>query len=150
MEQKAIALRESYDLYSNGELKYFIRRRKLLTSKPTYDIFTESGTVGSASVTETAAPLIFALSFNGENAGEVVYEEIPGVHRLTYKDKGITVEGNNLLTEFNVKNRDKKIIGTVKKKIVSLKDTYDIDFVNDEDELLFAMLALLIDETFHG
>jgi hypothetical protein len=31
-----------------------------------------------------------------------------------------------------------------------MKDTYDIKFENDDDELLIVMLALLVDETFHG
>ena len=71
-------------------------------------------------------------------------------HKLVYADKGIEVDGNSILSEFSIKDKDKKIIGTIKKKLVSMKDTYDIKFDNEDDELLVVMLALLVDETFHG
>ena len=150
MIQKALSIKESYELYIDNELKYFIKRRKLLTSKPAYDIFTEEGTVATAEVTSTTAPLIYKLAFNGQESGEICYNEIPGVNKLIYEEKGLEIDGNGNLTEFSVRNRDKNIIGTVKKKIVSMKDTYDICFQNEEDELLFTMIGLLIDETFHG
>ena len=150
MIQKALSIKESYELYINNELKYFIKRRKLLTSKRAYDIFTEDGTVATAEVTSTTSPLIYKLSFNEQDAGEVCYNEIPGVNKLIYKEKGLEIDGNSNLSDFSVKNSDKKIIGTIKKKIVSMKDTYDITYENDTDELLFAMLGLLVDETFHG
>ena len=150
MIQKALALKESYELYINEELKYFIKRRKLLTSKPVYDIFTEEGVVAFAEVTSSTAPRIYKLTFGDTDGGEVVYNETPGVNKLIYEQKGLEVTGNSNLTEFTVKNKDKKVTGTVKKKIVSMKDTYDISYENDSEDLLFAMLALLVDETFHG
>lgn len=150
MKQKALSLKESYELYCGEELKYFIQRRKLMTKKPAYDIFTEEGVVASAEVTNAAAPLVYRLKFGDSDAGEVRFDEIPGVNKLIYEDKGIEIDGNSILSEFSIKDKDKKIIGTIKKKLVSMKDTYDIQFADDKDELLFAMLALLIDETFHG
>ena len=148
MKQKALSIRENYEVYNSDELKYIMQRRKLLTSKPAYDIFVESGVVATAEVTSTAAPVIYKIAFNGEDAGEVRYDETPGVNKLVYEAKGIEVDGNSILSEFTIK--DKKIIGTIKKKLVSMKDTYDIKFENDDDELLIVMLALLVDETFHG
>ena len=150
MKQKALSLRESYEVYRNSELKYIIQRRKLLSKKPAFDIYVEEGIVASAEVTNNDSPKIYKISFNGENAGEVSFSGIAGVNKLVYEERGIEVCGNSMLTEFSVKDHDRKIIGTIKKKIVSMKDTYDISFINDEDELLFAMLGLLIDETFHG
>lgn len=150
MEQKALSLKESYELYSGGELKYFIRRRKLLTSKPAYDVFTEDGVIASAEVTSSASPLIYKLTFKGNAAGEVRFDGIPGVNILIYEEKGLEIIGNSILSEFTIKDRSKTILGTIKKKLVSMKDTYDIQFSDDTDELLFAMLALLVDETFHG
>ena len=150
MKQKALSIRESYEVYSGNDLKYIMQRRKLLTSKPAYDIFVESGVVATAEVTSTAAPVIYKVAFNGEDAGEVRFDETPGVNKLVYEAKGIEVDGNSILSEFTIKDKDKKIIGTIKKKLVSMKDTYDIKFENDADELLFVMLALLVDETFHG
>ena len=149
MIQKALSLKESYELYSNNELKYFIKRRKLITSKPVYDIFVEEGVIATAEVAKSS-PLIYKLTFNETPAGEVRYDEIPGVHKLIYEEKGIEIVGNSLLTEFKITDKEKNTIGIIKKKIVSMKDTYDIQFQNDSDELLFAMLALLVDETFHG
>lgn len=150
MIQKALSLKEKYEVYDGDTLKYFIERRKLISSKPAYDISVESGVVASAAVTETGSPLVFNLTFNGEDAGEVRYDGVAGINKLIYEAKGIEIDGNCMLTEFSVKDKDKKIIGTVKKKIVSFKDTYDIEFVSEGDSLLFAMLTLLIDETFHG
>lgn len=150
MKQKALSIRESYEVYSANDLKYIMQRRKLLTSKPAYDIFVESGVVATTEVTRTAAPVIYKVAFNGEDAGEVRFDETPGVNKLVYEAKGIEVDGNSILSEFTIKGKDKKIIGTIKKKLVSMKDTYDIKFENDDDELLIVMLALLVDETFHG
>ena len=150
MKQKALSIRENYEVYSSDELKYIIQRRKLLAKKPVFDIFVEEGVVATAEVTSTAAPVIYKIAFNGEDAGEVRYDETPGVNKLVYEAKGIEVDGNSILSEFTIKDKDKKIIGTIKKKLVSMKDTYDIKFENDDDELLIVMLALLVDETFHG
>ena len=150
MIQKALSLKEKYEVYDGDTLKYYIERRKLVSSKPAYDISVESGVVASAAVTETGSPLVFNLTFNGEDAGEVRYDGVAGINKLIYEAKGIEIDGNSMLTEFSVKDKDKKIIGTVKKKIVFFKDTYDIEFVSEGDSLLFAMLTLLIDETFHG
>ena len=150
MIQKALSLKEKYEVYDGDTLKYYIERRKLVSSKPAYDISVESGVVASAAVTETGSPLVFNLTFNGEDAGEVRYDGVAGINKLIYEAKGIEIDGNSMLTEFSVKDKDKKIIGTVKKKIVSFKDTYDIEFASEEDSLLMVMFALLIDETFHG
>ena len=150
MKQKALSIRESYELYSGEDLKYYIKRRKLLKKKPAFDMYTEEGIIASAEVTNASAPLIFKLTFNEKDAGEIRYEETPGVHRLNYDEKGIVIDGNSLLTEFSIKDSDKKIIGTIKKKIVSVGDTYEIKFEKEDDELLFAMLALIVDESFHG
>ena len=148
MKQKALSIRESYELYEGEELKYYIQRRKLLTKKPAFDIYIESGVVASAEVTESGSPLVFKITLSGEDAGEVRYDGIAGVNKLIYEAKGLEIDGNSMLNEFAVKDKDKKIIGTIKKKIVSFKDTYDIEF--DGDPLLFDMLALVVDETFHG
>lgn len=151
MKQKALSIRENYEIYSGNDLKYIIQRRKLLAKKPVFDIFVESGVVATAEVTRTAAPVVYKLTFGGEEAGEVTYDdEKPGVNKLVYASKGIEIDGNSILSEFTIKDKDKKIIGTVKKKLVSMKDTYDIKFENNDDELLITALTLLIDETFHG
>lgn len=150
MKQKALSIRENYEVFDGSELKYIIKRRKLIAKKPAYDIFTEEGIVAAAEVTNSASPLTFKISFREEDAGEATYAQIPGVTRIEYPAKGITIDGNSLLTEFSIKDSAKKIIGTIKKKIVSVGDTYDINFENDADELLFVMLALITDETFHG
>ena len=150
MIQKALSLKEKYEVYDGDTLKYFIERRKLISSKPAYDISVESGVVASAAVTEAGSPLIFNLTFKGEDAGEVRYDGVAGVNKLIYEAKGIEIDGNSMLTEFSVKDKDKKIIGTIKKKIVSFKDTYEIEFASEEDSLLMVMFTLLIDETFHG
>ena len=150
MKQKALSIRESYEVYNGNELKYIIQRRKLLAKKPVYDIFVESGVVATAEVTSTTAPVIYKLSFNEKDAGEVRFDEKPGVNKLIYADKGIEIDGNSILSEFTIKDKDKKIIGTIKKKLVSMKDTYDIKFDNEDDELLIVTLALLVDETVHG
>ncbi len=150
MKQKALSLRESYEVYKDDELKYIMQRRKLLASKPVYDIFVEEGVVATAEVTHSDSPKIYKITFNGNSAGEVHFDGISGVNKLIYEEKGIEVIGNSMLTEFSVKTQDRKIIGTIKKKIVSMKDTYDISFQNEEDELLFTMLGLLVDESFHG
>ena len=150
MKQKALSIKESYELYKDGELKYFIKRRKLVTKKPVFDVYTEEGVIASAEVVSNGAPLIFKIIIGEKDAGEVRYDETPGVHKLTYDEKGITIDGNSLLTEFSIKDSNKKIIGTIKKKIVSVGDTYEISFDNDGDEQFFAILALLVDESFHG
>ena len=149
MIQKALALKESYEIYYDGIMKYYIKKRKLISKKPAYEISTENGVVALAEIISNTAPRIYKMTFENIEAGEIVYNEIPGVNRLIYEQRGITVDGNGNLNEFKVKDADKKIIGTIKKKIVSVKDTYEINYDNDSDELLFAMIGLLIDETFH-
>lgn len=149
MIQKALSLKEKYEVYDGDTLKYYIERRKLMSSKPAFDISVESGVIASAEVTATGSPLIFKLTFNGEDAGEIRYDGVAGINKLVYEAKGIEIDGNSMLTEFTVK-KDKKSIGTVKKKIVSFKDTYAIEFESEGDSLLFTALTLVIDETFHG
>ena len=81
MKQKALSIRESYEVYSRNDLKYIMQRRKLLTSKPAYDIFVESGVVATAEVTSTAAPVIYKVAFGEKDAGEVRFDETPGVNK---------------------------------------------------------------------
>lgn len=150
MIQKALSLKEKYEVYDGDTLKYYIERRKLMSSKPAFDISVESGVIASTEVTSTGSPLIFKLTFNGEDAGEICYDGVAGINKLVYEAKGIEIDGNSMLTEFSVKDKDKKIIGTIKKKIVSYKDTYDLEFESEGDSLLFAAIALVVDETFHG
>ena len=63
MKQKALSIREYYELYDGNELKYIIKRRKLITKKPAFDIYIEEGVVATAEVTNTASPLTFKLTF---------------------------------------------------------------------------------------
>ena len=59
MIQKALSLKEKYEVYDGDTLKYYIERRKLMSSKPAFDISVESGVIASAEVTATGSPLIF-------------------------------------------------------------------------------------------
>ena len=108
MKQKALSIRESYEVYSKDELKYIIQRRKLLTSKPAFDISVESGVLATADITSTSSPKIYKIAFNGEDGGEIRFDGISGVNKLIYEAKGLEIDGNSILTEFTVKDKNKK------------------------------------------
>lgn len=59
---------------------------------------------------------------------------------------GWSVEGNIMGWNYSV-NKGFNLIASIKQKIISWGDTYVIDFINQEDELMILMLVLAIDAT---
>lgn len=58
------------------------------------------------------------------------------------------VEGEFLAHEFRIFN-DRKLIGQVSKKFLSLTDTYGVEVDDDEDQVLVLALAIVIDMVCH-
>ena len=58
------------------------------------------------------------------------------------------VEGEFFAHEFRIFN-DRKMIGQVSKKLLSLTDTYGVQIDDDEDQVLVLALAIVIDMVCH-
>jgi uncharacterized protein YxjI len=58
------------------------------------------------------------------------------------------VEGEFLAHEFRIFN-DRKLIGQVSKKFLSLADTYSVEVDDDEDQVVVLALAIVIDMVCH-
>lgn len=69
---------------------------------------------------------------------------------MTYDARGWKLDGDAFGINFKFTDAQKNVYATVKKKLVALSDTYEINITNPQDELLVVVLTIILDEVFYS
>ncbi len=147
--QKVIAAVESFEIKSGNMVKY-TAKKKILAMGSDYEICQNGQVV--AVVDQKVANLVktFDIIINGQKCG-TVKKKFPAITKdMDYEARGWKLDGDALGMNFKFTDANKNVYATVKKKVLAVGDTYEVEFVNDSDELLIVALTIIIDEAFHS
>lgn len=118
ISSKLISVGDKTTLYDMRGKKYAYIEERILHLMPHYDIYLEDHLVCSISKK---------------------FQLIKNDYKLT---NGYKVNGNFLACNFQIKDPHGDIMGSIKRKLISIRDKYEIDIFDEKQELL--ALAILI------
>lgn len=150
MHQKVKLGREEYEVSVGGKIKYKASK-KLLAAGADFDIVDAVGNK-VALVDQKVLNMVktFDISIHGQKCG-TVKKKFPALTKdMNYDAKGWKLDGDALGMSFKFTDASKNVYATVKKKVLAVGDTYEIEVVNPEDELLVVALTIVLDEAFHS
>ncbi len=150
MTQKALKLLEEYEVKENGMMKYRIKK-KALSAGADFDVFDAYGNqIGLIDQKVMNFVKTYDISINGQPCG-TIKKKFPALTKdMNYDARGWKLDGDALGMNFKFIDRAKNVYAMVKKKLVAATDTYEIQVMNDDDELLVVMLTAILDEAFHS
>jgi uncharacterized protein YxjI len=150
MQQKILKLVESYEIKENGQIKY-TAKKKILAAGADFDIFDKSGNkIAYIDQKVLNAVKTYNIQINGQPAG-TIQKKFPALTKdMNFDARGWKLDGDALGMNFKFTDYKKDVYATVKKKVVALGDTYEINVTHDSDELLCVVLTIILDEAFHS
>ena len=141
---------EEYEVFVGSNVKYKVKK-KLLAAGADFDIFDAVGNkIGLVDQKVLNMVKTFDISLNGQKCG-TVKKKFPALTKdMNYDAKGWKLDGDALGMSFKFTDASKNVHATVKKKILAVGDTYEIEVVDPENELLVVALTVVLDEAFHS
>lgn len=146
LKQKILSWFDSYNIYDeNDEIVYKVKGR--LSWGHLLKIYdntgNEVGTIKEKII--TIMPKFILYNEKNKEIGSISKKItlFKPSYKLSCNDWEI--DGNILEWNYKVKDKNKNIIMTAKKKLFKLTDTYEIDIENKKDALLSLMIVLSID-----
>lgn len=147
--QKVIAAIETFEVKEGNAVKY-TAKRKILAIGSDYEVYQNGQVV--AVIDQKVANLVktYDITINGQSYG-TIKKKFPALTKdMNYDARGWKLDGDALGMNFKFTDANKNVYATVKKKLVALGDTYELEFSNPADELLIVVLAIILDEAFHS
>lgn len=117
----------SFQDMAGNELAFI--QQRLLHVNPTYEIY-RGGTLAAVVTRKLMSFLHHSFTIDVPGAGD------------------LEVQGNLLDHEYTFRRGD-RVIATVTKQWIALRDTYGIDIADGEDDVLILASAVVIDEACH-
>lgn len=149
LHQKMVAMVESYEVKDGNTVKYTVKK-KILAMGADFEIFQNGKQVALIDQKILNAVKTFNISINGQPCG-TVKKKFPALTKdMNYEARGWKLDGDALGMSFKFTDKQGNVYATVKKKVVALGDTYEINITNQEDELLIVALTIILDEAFHS
>ena len=149
LHQKVVGLVESYEVKSGNTVKY-TAKKKIIAMGADFEISQNGQVVAIIDQKVLNAVKTFDIIINGVPCG-TVKKKFPALTKdMNYDARGWKLDGDALGMSFKFTDKQGNVYATVKKKVVALGDTYDINVTNDEDELLVVALTIILDEAFHS
>ena len=150
MHQKVKAGLEEYEILDGKMVKYRAKK-KLLAAGADFDIFDAAGNnIGLVDQKVMNMVKTFDISFMGQRFG-TVKKKFPALTKdMEYDFKGWKLDGDALGMNFKFIDKAKNVYATVKKKMIAFGDTYEITFMDPNDELIVVALTIVLDEAFHS
>ena len=148
--QKVIALVESYEVKSGDTVKY-TAKKKVIAAGADFNVFDAAGNK-IALIDQKVLNMVktFDITINGQHCG-TVKKKFPAITKdMNYDARGWKLDGDALGMSFKFTDAQKKVYATVKKKVLAIGDTYEIEVMNPEDEILVVVLTIILDEAFHS
>ena len=150
LHQKLVAMVESYEVKDGNTLKY-TAKKKIITAGADFDVFDANGNQ-VALIDQKVLNMVktYDISIYGQPCG-TVKKKVPALTKdMSYDARGWKLNGDAFGINFMFTDAQKNVYATVKKKLVALGDTYEINITNPQDELLVVVLTIILDETFHS
>lgn len=135
---------DSYDVYDEHKKTAFTVKGKLAWGHMLVIYDKDGEKVGK--VEEKIISLLpkYEIFENGESLGCIRKDITLVKPKYSLDSKGWTAKGD--IVQWNYKIvKDKKVIATISRKLIRLKDTYVIEVENDKDALRALMFVLAID-----
>ena len=150
MHQKVKLGLEEYEVYVGTTIKYKVKKQ-LIAAGADFDIFDAVGNkIGLVDQKVLNMVKTFNIKLNGENCG-TVKKKFPALTKdMNYDAKGWKLDGDALGMSFKFTDSAKAVHATVKKKVLAVGDTYEIEVVDPANELLVVALTVILDEAFHS
>ncbi len=150
MTQKVVKLLEEYEVKVGGTIKYKIKK-KVIAVGADFDVFDAVGNkIGL--IDQKVANLVktYDISIQGQPCG-TIKKKFPALTKdMNYDARGWKLDGDALGMNFKFIDSAKNVYATVKKKLIAIGDTYEIEVMNPDDELIVVMLTVILDEAFHS
>ena len=150
MTQKVIKLLEEYEVKTGGTIKYKIKKKAIAVGAD-FDVYDAVGNkIGL--IDQKVANLVktYDISIQGQPCG-TIKKKFPALTKdMNYDARGWKLDGDALGMNFKFIDGAKNVYATVKKKLVAIGDTYEIEVMNPDDELIVVMLTVILDEAFHS
>lgn len=150
LHQKVVAMVENYEVTEGNTLKY-TAKKKIIAAGADFDVFDANGNQ-VALIDQKVLNMVktYDISINGQPCG-IVKKKFPAITKdMNYDARGWKLDGDALGMNFKFTDAQKNVYATVKKKLVALGDTYEINVTNPQDELLVVILTIILDEAFHS
>ena len=147
IKQKVFSIRDKFDIYEeNQNVKYRVES-SLFSLKYKLTVYDTYGNELGV-ITQKVFTLMpkYDVEINGNYIGQIKQKFTFFKPKYEVDYNGWSVEGNIMGWNYSV-NKGFNLIASIKQKIISWGDTYVIDFINQEDELMILMLVLAIDAT---
>ena len=141
---------ENYEVTEGNTLKY-TAKKKIIAAGADFDVFDANGNQ-VALIDQKVLNMVktYDISINGQPCG-TVKKKFPAITKdMNYDARGWELDGDALGMNFKFTDAQKNVYATVKKKLVALGDTYEINVTNPQDELLVVILTIILDEAFHS
>ena len=150
MHQKVKLGLECYEVFQGKTLVYTVKK-KLLAAGADFDIFDASGNkIGLVDQKVMNMVKTFDISLNGQKCG-TVKKKFPALTKdMDYDARGWKLDGDALGMNFKFTDSAKNVYATVKKKVLAIGDTYEIEANDPNDGLLVVALTVVLDEAFHS
>ena len=147
--QKVVALVESFEVKEGKTVKY-TAKKKLVAMGADYEVYQNGQVVAVIDQKVLNMVKTYDITINGQPCG-TIKKKFPSLTKdMNYDARGWKLDGDALGMSFKFTDAQKNVYATVKKKVVALGDTYELNITNDEDELLVVVLAIILDEAFHS
>lgn len=143
-KQKIVSWFDSYDIYDEKDNVVFKVRGKLAWGHK-LEIYDRNDNYLGRVVEKVISLLPKYMFFVGENEAGCMHKKI-SLLKPKYELEGVgwTIEGNVLQLNYNVMS-GKDIIMTCDKKVLSVRDTYKLNVIDEKNALLCLMISLSID-----
>lgn len=145
IKQRVFSWADSYDVYDeNGNVKYVVKAELLALGHQLHVYDCNQREVGKVSQRLFSFLPVFDIEINGVNKGSIQkkFSFLNPKYEVNYN--GWHVEGDFLGWEYDV-YQSCSVAMHITKEILHWGDTYVIDFMNADDELMGLLLVIAID-----
>ena len=157
LTQKRYTFKESFQVFDEKKDVKYIVKGKLLSSTHQLTIFDKTGKIKLGEVNEKrialrsplsldSHPKDFIIKLNGKKIGKIKSRYSFAKPKFEFDFNGWIIEGNIIGSKYKIRDGQKNVM-EVYEKIWFGEDTYFVDIVNPDNEVLCLMIALAIDSS---
>ena len=156
--QKPYTFKESFNIFDEEEKVKYIVKGKLVSATHDLTVYDATGKNVLGRVKEKlisvrsplsfeSHPKDFVIEMRGKKLGKMKSRFAFGKSKFEFTFNKWVLEGNILGLKYKLLDEKKEIIMDVSSKVWVIGDTYYLDIVNPENELLCVLILLAIDSS---
>jgi uncharacterized protein YxjI len=150
IKQKVFSLTDTFVIKDANENDYYIGRRKFFSFGANIDVYNRNDDI-VANIQQKLFSLLPQYDINISNGESFTVVKKFDFFKSDFIFKGIdlSIEGDFFSHNFTLYNGNQEIM-TVSKQWLSWGDTYELDIVSDENEILCICAVIVIDMVLHN